>query len=299
MVDLCPRQRIGTCMTDADCGGVTCTNGTCANHVDSDNDGVGDACDSCPDVANPKQIQEGAMQDDDPDGDYVGNGCETNSECFDRFDPRPIAFYSKVAPSGMCCTTSFKEGTIDAPRLAANGEPLTREEVEALLAAYAAAVDQYNMTMMGDPPTPPLFVPLSADCGGKTPDQCRQLPQGVKDTPGVLTLPDGCAEAGEPLNLDSPQINGNPDELYKYMCALPQYDQDFDGIGDTCDLCKFAFDPDNTLYKDQNNKVWPSNGKYCSGEWNPEVAARLFTQCGDISEDGGDTTGGTTGGSTG
>lgn len=294
MADLCPRQRVKSCTVDADCGGeVTCTAGRCSNHLDSDGDGVGDICDSCPYAANPKQIQEGAMQDDDPDSDFVGNACETNTECFDRFDPRPIAFYTKVAPSGMCCTTTFKDNTIDAPRLAANGEPLTREEVEALVAEYDRQLDEWNAGgQMGDKPTPPLFVPLKADCAGETPDKCRQLPEKVKGLPGVVTLPPGCAEAGEPLNLDSPQINGDADELYKFMCTMPQFDQDFDGIGDTCDLCKFAFDPDNELYKDQNNKVWPSNGKYCSGEWNPEVASRLFTQCGDLSEEG---MGGTTG----
>ena len=304
MADLCPRQRVKACQMDAECGGeVKCNAGFCANHVDTDNDGVGDACDSCPQVANPKQIQEGAMQDDDPDGDYVGNACETNSECYDRFDPRPITFYSKVAPSGMCCTTLFKENTIDAPRLSANGEPLTREEVEALLMDYDARLSEWNMTMVGDKPTPPLFVPLKADCAGETPDKCRQLPDKVKMLPGIVDLPAGCDGAGEPLTLESAMINGNADELYKYMCTLPQYDQDFDGIGDTCDLCKFAFDPDNELFKDQNNKVWPSNGKYCSGEWNPEVAPRLFSQCGDVSEDmggtGGDTDTGGSGGSSG
>lgn len=300
MSDKCPRQRLAACTDAADCGaGVACTANVCEDHVDSDNDGVGDACDTCPYDANPKQIQEGAAQDDDPDGDFVGNPCETNSECYDRSDARPIAFYSKVASSGMCCTTQFKDDLTDAPRLAASGEFLLDEEVEALLEQFRMAQEAWAMTMTGPEPLSPIFVPLKADCGGETPDKCRQLPDKVKTRPGVVDLPEGCTEAGQPLNLNSPEIKGNVEELYKHMCTLPQFDQDFDGIGDKCDLCPYSFDPDNTLYKDQNNKVWPNYGKYCRGVWDPEAAPRRLTKCGDEAEGGGGDTDTDTGGGSG
>jgi hypothetical protein len=71
-----------SCMADGDCCSGTCqagrcfpavgiytdlvcTPGTCA---DNDNDGVGDAFDNCPDVANPSQA--------DSDGDGRGDACE-------------------------------------------------------------------------------------------------------------------------------------------------------------------------------------------------------------------------------
>lgn len=292
MADVCPRMRLKACTDDIQCGtGVACVMGTCENHVDSDADGVGDACDTCPYDANPKQVQDGAMEDDDPDSDFVGNPCETNSECYERADARPIAFYTKVAPSGACCTTVFQEGIIDAPRLAASGEPLLSEEVESLLEQWRMDVEQWAMSMMGDAPPSPIFVPLKADCGGETPDKCRQLPDKVKARPGVLNLPDGCDGPGMPLNLNSTgvdgvTIGGDANKLYQYMCTMPQFDQDFDGVGDKCDLCPYAFDPDNSLYKDANNKVWPSYGKYCRGVWDPEVAPRLLTKCGDEAEGG-------------
>jgi hypothetical protein len=48
---------------------------------------------------------------------------------------------------------------------------------------------------------------------------------------------------------------------------LPQADQDFDGLGDVCDLCTFAFDPDNAKYIDDDGRLWESNGAYCNGDY--------------------------------
>lgn len=260
--DKCPRQRVPACATNEDCGApdLTCLpTGFCSNHVDTDGDGVGDACDTCPYVKNPRQVQMGQAQEDDPDGDFVGNDCETNNACANTPDARPIAFYDKIAPSGMCCTTVFPEGTLDAPRLMPDGEPLPLDEIERLMEEYKAAREAWAMAMDdSDPPPSPLFVPLKADCGGLGPDKCRELPEKVRNAAGIVKLPDGCTEAGQPLTLDSPGIDGDATQLYKFACTLPQRDQDFDGYGDECDLCPFAFDPSNSLYKDANNKVWPS-----------------------------------------
>lgn len=64
------------CRGPADCpGGQVCREGVCGypvpdgcfDYTDSDGDGVGDACDNCPDTFNPRQK--------DPDGDGVGDAC--------------------------------------------------------------------------------------------------------------------------------------------------------------------------------------------------------------------------------
>jgi hypothetical protein len=64
------------CRGPADCpGGQICREGVCGypepdgcfDYTDSDGDGVGDACDNCPDTYNPRQR--------DPDGDGVGDAC--------------------------------------------------------------------------------------------------------------------------------------------------------------------------------------------------------------------------------
>lgn len=116
MLDGCPRQPVAfkACDGPGDCpdSGV-CTAGVCG-HGDSDQDGVGDICDSCPFAPNPKQIQDGFDQEDDPDGDFVGNACETTQACQERPDPRPYGFYDGSA-NGYCCVQLGAAGTVLDP----------------------------------------------------------------------------------------------------------------------------------------------------------------------------------------
>lgn len=211
--DLCPRQPVAMqpCAGPEDCGdsGI-CTAGVC-NHRDSDQDGVGDICDSCPWTENPGQNQEGLAEDDDLDGDFVGDACETHPLCTDYSDPRPFGFYDGSS-EGYCCVQLSATGTV---------------------------VDPHGETV--------------------------PLPPHVLATPGVGVLPPGCTAEAQPLD---PEVVG--DGLWAGFCLLPQWDQDFDGVGDGCDLCRFAFDPDQETYVDEDDVAWPHNGKYCNGAFHPE-----------------------------
>ena len=120
--DGCPRQPVPprACDVDADCptGALCAATGVC-NHTDHDGDGVGDICDTCPDVANPEQITEEGSKLDDPDRDFIGAACEQNQECEDRPNPRRFAFYD-VSVGGLCCTTLHG----DAPIFDPDGNPI-------------------------------------------------------------------------------------------------------------------------------------------------------------------------------
>ena len=264
VVDACPRQPVAltaedqiTCESNADCpSGRKCETafGIC-DHLDSDGDGVGDICDTCPFAENPMQVADGAMQDgDDTDGDYVGNVCETNSACEKRVDSRPFSFYETSA-NGYCCTVALFED--DMGNLQINLPP--RDD---------------GQPQLPKPLEDPEGRPVRVDCPeAEQGVSCSKLPSSVALAPGILIPPVGCEEA---LDGTSPRENrkltlddfmGDTNALWETMCFLPQFDQDYDGLGDKCDLCRFDFDPENLPYIDANGRVWPTDGKFCNGDY--------------------------------
>jgi hypothetical protein len=281
--DWCPRQSVDheyggqtpECTDDSDCSGEAWCAPTSANdgsrrcnHQDFDGDLVGDACDTCPHKPNPMQVTDVGMQIDDEDGDFVGADCETISSCTIRKDARPITFM-EVAVSGMCCTTMYP------------GDGVYVQTMQ----------DDWVCEGLCDPDG----FPITRDCadeaipGQDVPDgsKCRLLPPAVASLPGMLELPPHCDDALEAAQLCAPspannfscgdlppdEINrqltladiGDDDLLWNEMCSLAQWDQDFDGLGDTCDLCPFAFDPYNEPYVDDYGVLWPDAGAACSG----------------------------------
>jgi hypothetical protein len=246
--DACPRQPVESqvCTSDADCeDGSECAVTPAldlqrrCNHVDSDDDNVGDVCDTCSAVANPLQVTDGGMQVDDEDEDFVGGECETHVECTIRTDARPIGFYD-VAAAGYCCVTTYP------------GDDALHD---------------------------PDGAPIRLDCPSDQEEQglCRQVPAVVVAQPGVVELPLGCtaalADAGvdEATPLTLADFDGDAAALWANACMLPQRDQDFDALGDACDLCPFGFDPLNEPYVDDFGTLWPEVGEFCAGEHAPEL----------------------------
>jgi hypothetical protein len=242
-IDGCVRLPLAetiACDDDGDCDdGARCevAAGICG-HVDIDGDLVGDVCDTCASSPNADQLLDGDEQEDDEDGDFVGRACETAS-CDSRNDPAPMAFYTESA-AGKCCTTLLVESEGDL-----------------------FYVDG------GRPVLDPDGLPVRVDCEYDDFElrTCSRLPEAVAAAPGVLTLPPGCSGASEIVD-----VADIDDALvyWSYRCELPQRDQDYDGIGDVCDLCPFSFDPDNTPYVDDAGKVWENDGKYCNGAYSLE-----------------------------
>jgi hypothetical protein len=270
--DACPRQPLGdriTCTTSDDCPGnrkCETTYGVC-DHLDTDQDDIGDICDSCAFAQNPMQNVDGFAQEDDDDNDFVGRMCETNAQCEARADARPFGFFP-VAANGNCCTVAMLES------------PDTGNLIDAITGLEISDPDG---------------LPVRIVCSQAEQDAmaCRKLPSSVADRPGVLTPPPGCEDAlvdafgsadatlNTRLDIDSPEIAGDANALWGQLCFLPQFDQDYDGLGDLCDLCKFDFDPQNLPFIDANGKVWPKDGKYCNGEYSVE------NKCGGMEPTGG------------
>lgn len=247
-IDICPRQPVPeaiACSGPGECPvGSSCVDERC-DHVDSDDDGVGDVCDTCPLSPNPLQMMDGGQQEDDEDGDFVGDACETFPDCAVITDP-PATDYYEYSAFGRCCTIQLVEDEDGALQRGPFGPRLEDPDGR----------------------------PVRLDCDEATED-CRLLPPSVAALPGMLGPPPGCDEVlgdVDPLdNQDMRQAELSLDELATYACRLPQWDQDFDGIGDACDLCPFVFDPDNQPYVDDQGTMWPNAGKYCNGEYSPDA----------------------------
>jgi hypothetical protein len=281
--DGCPRQPVAQsyedrlpctsdveCPPEAQCAPTPANNNVrYCNHPDFDGDQVGDACDTCRYTANPMQVTDGGMQVDDEDGDFVGAECETNSACNIRKDSLPSTFM-EVSARGMCCTTMYK------------GDGYYVQDMQG----------NWGCENLCDP----YGFPITRDCtdeaipGEDVPDgsKCRLLPPAVAALPGMIDLPPGCEEALSTAQLCAPSpannfscgdrpaneinriltladVGGDDDLLWNKMCSLPQWDQDFDGLGDGCDLCRFSFDPSNEPYVDDLGQLWPDAGEACSG----------------------------------
>ncbi len=284
--------------------GSKCVDVGVCNHVDGERnaageilgDGVGDACDTCPTRANPMQrFDPSAQEDDDADGDFIGKDCETSPGCdgVGGTEARPFGFY-EIAASGYCCTALLEEGDDGLLRYVATGD--------VVLDTGVRRAD--DATLERDP------VPVTLDCDeleDPLARTCRRLPQAVAEMPGVLTLPPGCdAALGEldwrdNLPLGESDFAGDTDALWDRMCLLAPRDQDFDGLGDRCDLCPFDYDPENAAYVDSNSRVWPKAGAVCNGVYALDKRCKADMTDTDGSESGsgsGTDTGASDGGST-
>jgi hypothetical protein len=247
--DGCPRLPVGhglegrdPCISDADCeSGSRCAltpvneGQRFCNHRDIDGDFVGDVCDTCPGHANPMQVTDTGMTIDDEDGDFIGAACETNAACLVEGDPRRTGYYD-VSVGGQCCVTTYP------------GDDMLHD---------------------------PNGVPIRVTCSSEDQEAgiCRELPGSAAALPGVVELPLGCeealAEAGvsEATALTLADVGGDALALWTKACLLPPLDYDFDGIGDDCDLCPFAFDPFNEPYVDDEGALWTTIGEFCAGDY--------------------------------
>jgi hypothetical protein len=225
---------------------------------DADGDGIGDACDGTPGT--------GFAPGDDWDGDGIANGDDPcpRVRAPDGGHPDPdgdgIGTECDVCPFVADPEQGDEDGDFIGDACEEDAGCVERVNPRRL-GFFDVAVGGYCCTTVydGGPLQDPDGMRLSVD----------DLPV---TTPGLVELPPGCdaalAEAGlataTPLG---PDDVGGLAALWTHMCLLPAADQDLDAVPDACDLCAFAFDPDNTPYVDKDGMVWPSNGAFCTGEY--------------------------------
>lgn len=261
-IDNCPRLPLPTdpiaCTpetAEADCGADTpCTTAGICGHVDSDGDGVGNACDTCAYQPNPSQSLEGGAQDDDPDGDFVGDVCEVGADkgCGDRINPPRIAHH-EVSSDGKCCTVELVADS--------SGDLFHSDGCSDPTADSTGCIP----LVAPDPSNPGAFIPVRESCDDA--GACVSLPAHVATSPGVLIPPPGCDGALQAAGISAAENVETAGDSWLSTCQRPQLDADFDGVGDVCDFCPTSWDPDNTPYTDADGMLWPTDGAACNGEF--------------------------------
>lgn len=306
--DACPRFPLANpvaCTSDADCGeGSVCETGTgVCDHRDDDADGVGNICDSCPSTPNPNQVTSGS--EDDPDGDFVGSACETDLK--EVINPRPYSF-REVSAFGRCCSLTYLGDGVYVP-----DPDFTYGNADPFVCVSPENGGTTNGIMCS-----PEGVPVQQNCENPPEVGVAPVPDGVTCLPvptnalsrvGVVTLPPGCDEAlaaagitaEENVRLGLDDFDGDVVAMWSKQCFDPQWDQDYDGVGDAgaaLDLCPFHYDPENRPFIDETGAISLMVGAVCpsSPQYLNEtlrcIARDIEGGGGGDGEDGGDTTGG-------
>lgn len=274
--DLCDATPLAgdlACVTDCDCDGdgdldsihVNCS-GTrqdnCPfvdnpNQTNTDGDGLGDACDACPNIADTGRDSDGDGTPDacdlcpylyedpadphiDSDNDGIGDACDN---CPDRWNPDQVDLDHNDV--GLACEPEVDtDGDGDANDV---DTCWTVDNASGFCSGGctdgASLCANCDLTQGAD----------DADCDGVA-DLC-DVQIDLTDTDGDLVV-DGC---------DNCPLVWNSDQL----------DSDNDGIGDACDNCP------NDANTDQNDRDGDGTGDVCDG-----CVTQISNECNDCDGDG-------------
>ena len=231
---------------------------------DFDQDGLTNLADLCPrqpveaqacveaaDCPAGASCTAGVCNHADQDQDGVGDVCDT---CIAAANPKQVLEGGQAEDDadadfiGAACESNVACADRSNPR------PFDFYDIS--VAGYCCVT-----TLNGQPLVDPDSNPIDPASLGSRPPGVLELPPGCAEA--LAASPDGVARRVRACDVDQPS------DLWPFLCFLPAWDQDFDGVPDNCDLCPFAFDPGQEHFVDGDGKEWPDFGKFCRGEYDP------------------------------
>jgi hypothetical protein len=220
-------------------------------------DGIGDACDNCPEIANADQA------DDDQDG--LGNVC----------DPCPVDGVNDADADGLCANVDNCPAVANADQADEDGDGIGDACDDCLEVANPDQLD-FDRDGSGDACDPCPYSAFDDDdhdglCGNV--DNCplaANSSQEDADADGVGDACDNCAHVYDPS----------------------QTDGDADGVGDLCDNCPSHWNADQADSDSSPGevKLWAAtataSSEYSSSEWSAMQATGTPNVAGGCNEDG-------------
>ncbi|HUB09324.1 MAG TPA: thrombospondin type 3 repeat-containing protein [Myxococcales bacterium] len=179
------------------------------NQLDTDGDGIGDACDNCPFIANPDQTDTngnrvGDVCDPDLDGDGVPDKTDTSNGRGTSFSPIPIS-----------------AGGDNCPSIPNSDQKITCKAVSAQCLVAATLGDACN-----------------SDIDGDTIPNVRDNCPYYANTSQAVVAPSVLEAAGLPSTCKIDADGDGIDDSYDNCPTIPnptQTDINQNGIGDVCD----------------------------------------------------------------